>query len=139
MKVKPLLIHIQPITPTLSYVDFTYKNNTSPVNLGKHIKNKISPVLSTRQVYRTPGTLGFTVVCPVTPEEQIGLEGQKVYHSAVRSLLYLVKYSCPDIANNTVHELSKCMDKATPAVFKEMKCVMRFGCWNESLWLKLTL
>jgi hypothetical protein len=43
----------------------------------------------------------------------------------VFSLLYLIKCSRPDIAN-TVRELSKCMDKATPAACKEMTCVMRF-------------
>jgi hypothetical protein len=31
----------------------------------------------------------LSVVCPVTPEEQIGPEGQKMYRSAVGSLLYL--------------------------------------------------
>jgi hypothetical protein len=82
--------------------------------------NRFKDLINARQVYCTPGTPGFTVVHPVTPEEQISIEDQKVYHSAVGSLLYLVKYSRPDIAN-TVHELSKCMNKATPAAFKEMK------------------
>jgi hypothetical protein len=80
-------------------------------------------LINTRQVYRTPGTPGFTVVRPVTPEEQTSIEDQKVYHSAVGSLLYLIKYSRPNIAN-TLCEVLKCMDKATPAAFKEMKCVM---------------
>jgi hypothetical protein len=48
-----------------------------------------------------------------------------VYHAGVGTILYLIKYSRPDISN-VVCELAKCMDKATPAAFKEMKCVMRF-------------
>ena len=40
-------------------------------------------------------------------------------------LLYLVKHSRPDIANAT-RELSKCMDRATPAAFKEMLRVIKF-------------
>jgi hypothetical protein len=43
----------------------------------------------------------------------------------VGSLLHLIKHSHPDIAN-AVHELVKCMDGATPAAFKEMKCVVKF-------------
>jgi hypothetical protein len=50
----------------------------------------------------------------------------------VGSLLYLIKYSRPDIAN-TVRELAKCMDGATPAAFNEMKRVIRF----KRFWFKI--
>ena len=40
-------------------------------------------------------------------------------------LLFLVKHSRPDIANVT-RELSKSMDKANPAAFKELKRVIKF-------------
>jgi hypothetical protein len=35
----------------------------------------------------------------------------------VGMLLYLIKHSCPDIAN-VVRDLSKCMDSATMAAYK---------------------
>jgi hypothetical protein len=75
--------------------------------------------------YKTPGTPGFNIICPSNPDEQISDEDQVIYHAGVGTLLYLIKYSRPDIAN-VVRELSKCMDKATPAAFKEMKRAMRF-------------
>jgi hypothetical protein len=43
----------------------------------------------------------------------------------VGSLFRLVKNSRPDLAN-AVRELSKCMDGATPAAFKEIKRVLKF-------------
>jgi hypothetical protein len=60
-----------------------------------------------------------------------------VYHAGVGTLLYLIKYSRPDISN-VVRELAKCMDKATPAAFKEMKCVMRFIVGTKDYGLKIT-
>jgi hypothetical protein len=102
----------------------------------KKMLNRFKDLIDTSQVYQTPGTPGFTVVRPVTANEQISAEDQKVYRSAVGSLLYLIKYSRPDIAN-TVRELSKCMDKATPAAFKEMKRVMRFVAGTKDYGLKI--
>ena len=75
--------------------------------------------------YKTPVTPGFKIIRPSKPDEQISQEDQVIYCAGVGMLLYLIKYSRPDIAN-VVRELSKCMDKATPAAFKEMKRVMRF-------------
>jgi hypothetical protein len=60
-----------------------------------------------------------------------------VYHAAgAGTLLYLFKYSRPDIAN-VAHELAKCMDKATPEAFKEMKRVMRFITRTKDYGLKM--
>ena len=55
----------------------------------------------------------------------------------IQGLFYLVKQSCPDYAN-LVHALSKVLDGAYPAVFKEMlhviKCIlgMKNLVWNLS-------
>jgi hypothetical protein len=51
-------------------------------------------------------------------------------------LLYLVKYSRPDIANAT-RELTKCMQKANPAAMKEMLRVIKFVLDTRNLGLKL--
>jgi hypothetical protein len=67
--------------------------------------------------YKTPGTPGFNVIRPSSPIEQISQEDQVIYCAGVGTLLYLIKYSRPDIAN-VVRELSKCMYKATPKAFK---------------------
>jgi hypothetical protein len=37
----------------------------------KKMLNRLKDLIETRQVYCTPGTPGFTIVRPVTPEEQI--------------------------------------------------------------------
>jgi hypothetical protein len=54
----------------------------------------------------------------------------------VGSLLHLVKHSRPDIAN-TVRELAKCMDGASPAAFKEMKRLVKFLVDTKSYGLKM--
>ena len=51
-------------------------------------------------------------------------------------LLYLVKHSRPDIAN-VVRELSKMMDGATPAAFKELKRVIKFVLDTRTFGLKI--
>jgi hypothetical protein len=61
----------------------------------------------------------------VTKEEEISPEDQKEYHAGVGTLLYLIKYSRHDIAN-VVHEQAKCLEKVTPAAFKETKRDMWF-------------
>jgi hypothetical protein len=63
-------------------------------------------------------------------------EDQSIYHAGVFTLLYLIKFSCPDLSN-VVQELSKCMDKATPAAFKELKRVMRFVAASKDYGLKV--
>jgi hypothetical protein len=40
-------------------------------------------------------------------------------------LLYLIKYSRPDLSN-AMRELSKCMDIATYGTFQEVLCVVKF-------------
>jgi len=50
---------------------------------------------------------------------------QSKYMSGVGMLLYLVKYSRPYIANK-VRDLSKCMDGATPAAYKNILRLVKF-------------
>jgi hypothetical protein len=74
---------------------------------------------------KTPGSPGFGVIRPKDGEESVSDKQQQIYRSAVGTLLQFIKYSRPDIAN-AVRELSKCMDRASPAAFKEMKRVIKF-------------
>jgi hypothetical protein len=56
--------------------------------------------------YKTPGTLGFNIIRPMTREAEISPEDQTVFRTGVGTLLYLIKYSRPDILN-VVRELAK--------------------------------
>jgi hypothetical protein len=67
----------------------------------------------------------FKIVCPDDNSELIEPELQERYCSGVRMLLYLTKYSRPDISN-VVKELSKCMDGATIGSHLEMLRVVKF-------------
>ena len=50
-------------------------------------------------------------------------------------MLCLVKHSYPDIANS-LHEISKVLDRAYPAAFKEMIHVIKFGLDAKNYGLK---
>jgi hypothetical protein len=84
---------------------------------GTHSEGQVSAL--------TPGTPNQTIVRPKAVEEQIDQDHQKIYRSAVGTLLQFVKHSRPDISN-PMRELSKCMDKATEAAYKEMLRVVKF-------------
>ena len=51
-------------------------------------------------------------------------------------LLYLVKNLCPDLANVT-GELSKANDRANPAAYKELLCVVKYVLDTEMLGLEI--
>jgi hypothetical protein len=65
-----------------------------------------------KRVYKTPRTPRFKFFCPDNDDDIIEPNLQSGYSSGVGMLLYLIKYSQPDLCN-VVRELSKCMDKAT--------------------------
>jgi hypothetical protein len=69
--------------------------------------------------YSTQGTPRFKILGPNDEIDGDNAMMQSRYRSDVGRLLYLIKHSCPDIAN-VVRELSKCMDSATMAAYKEM-------------------
>ena len=69
------------------------------------------------QTYRTPGTPGLGILR--SPSTIVCVEKHKISRTGVGMLLYLVKYSRPDIAN-TVRELSKALDSPSPGPYKEM-------------------
>ncbi len=77
------------------------------------------------QSYHTPGTPGQQIVRVQEEWNKISKEEQKLYHSAVGTLLYLLKYSRPCLAN-PLRELSKALDGANQATFKELKRVIKF-------------
>lgn len=102
----------------------------------KRLEKNFEHLIEGNIIYRTPGTPGYNIVRPTTEEDKISAEDQKIYRSAVGSLLQFIKYSRPDISN-TVRELSKCMDGANPEAFKEMKRVIKFLLNTKTYGLKL--
>ena len=74
--------------------------------------------------YGTPGTPRFKIVRPDDADKEDAAM-QSRYRSGVGMLLYLIKYLRPDLAN-VVRELSKCMDGASLAAYKEMQRVIKF-------------
>jgi hypothetical protein len=103
----------------------------------KKLETKYQDLIATnRQEYMTPGTPGLNIIRPPTPDDALDEADQKLFRSGVGSLLQFIKYSRPDVAN-AVRELSKCMDKATPAAFKEMKRVMKFIVSTRDFGLKI--
>jgi hypothetical protein len=68
--------------------------------------------------------------------DKIDPDLQARYRSGVGMLLFLIKYSRPDLAN-VVRELSKCMDAASHAAYKEMLRVMKFVVDTKQYCLKM--
>jgi hypothetical protein len=75
--------------------------------------------------YKTPGIPRFKITRPDDESDQMNVERQKRYCSGVGMLLYLTKYSRPDLCN-VVRELSKCMDRATMGSYLEILRVVKF-------------
>ena len=75
--------------------------------------------------YRTPASPGFAVRRPTADESLISAVMQKRFRMAVGLMLFLVKFSRPDISNS-VRELAKVNDGATNENFKQMLRAVRF-------------
>jgi len=63
------------------------------------LSNKFGVEVCQLKVYKTPGTPCFKIVRPGEDSVLIDLELQKRYRSGVGMLLYLTKYTRPDLCN----------------------------------------
>jgi hypothetical protein len=72
-----------------------------------------------------PGTHRFKILRPMDEIKKIDDNQQSKYRFGVGMMLYLIKYSRHDLTN-VVRELSKCMDGANLAAYKEMLRVVKF-------------
>ena len=116
-----------------------YENNVTFVmqpHLIKNLEDKFGEEVNNLSNYGTPGTPRFKIVRPNDDVEKIDSKLQARYRSGVGMLLFLIKYSRPDLAN-VVRELSKCMDGASHAAYKEMLRVMKFVLDTKEYCLKL--
>ena len=94
-------------------------------NLIKKIERKFIDKVRNLRTYRTPGTPGQGLVRVGENEKSVSSERQTEYRSGVGMLLFLTKFSRPDIANS-VRELSKMNDRANEGHFKELYRVIKF-------------
>ena len=85
--------------------------------------------------YLMPGIPRFKVIKSTNDIEVHDNEYQTKYCSGVGMLLYLTKYSLPDISN-IVQELSKCMDSASWGSYQELLRVKTFVDNTKSFGLK---
>jgi hypothetical protein len=107
-----------------------------PHMIKKMIENTFGEMVKRNQNYEMPSTPHHQIVKPTKEMGKLTDEEQKLYRTGVRMLLYLVKYSRPDIAN-AVRELSKGMKEATPDAMKELKRVVKFVLSTKNLGLKM--
>jgi hypothetical protein len=79
-------------------------------NFGEEIEGK--------RKFLTPGTSRFKIQRSTINMDVLDPQSQRNYRSRVSMLLYLAKYSRPDISN-IVRELLKCMDSVTWGAYNE--------------------
>lgn len=92
-------------------------------DLIKKIEMYFGEEVKNMRKYKTPASPGTGIVRPTEDDVKISSKDQTRYRSGVGMLLYLVKFSRPDISN-AVRELSKANDGATMAHFKELlRCI----------------
>ena len=94
-------------------------------DLIRKIELHFSEDVKNMRKYNTPASPGTGIVRPTENDVKISSKDQTRYRSGVRILLYLVKFSRPDISN-AVRELSKANDGATMAHFKELLRCIKF-------------
>ena len=106
-------------------------------HLLRKIKREFEEELEKVRIYDTPASTGDTVIRAKDGDDKaIFLEPakQRRYRSGVGMLLYLVKFTRPDISNS-VRELSKAMDKSTDAHYKALLRVLKYVVRTENLGL----
>ena len=103
-------------------------------HLLKKLRDKFGEIVNNLPTYVTPGTPHHVIVRKT--DAKIGPKDQVVYRSGVGMLLFLIKHSRPDIAN-AVRELTKVLDGASPAAYKELMRFIKYVLDTERLALKI--
>ena len=81
--------------------------------------------ISKIRICDTPAAMGYRITRPREHDKLLSEEEQTRYRSGVGSLLYLIKFTRPDISNMT-RELSKVMDGATKEHWKSLLKTIRY-------------
>jgi hypothetical protein len=126
----------------LSYHIVESKNEAKLTVIQPHLliqlNQKFGQEIKEMRKYLTPGTPRFKIQKSTEDLEVINDDFQRKYRSGVGMLLYLTKYSRPDISN-IVRELSKCMNAASWGSYQELLRVIKFINDTKSLGLKVML
>ena len=117
------------------------EHNNSILMLQPHLISglieKFGLEVKDKKMFKTPGTPRFKVIRSTEDMDLIDEKMQSKYRSGVGMLLYLTKYSRPDICN-VVRELSKCVDGATIGTYLEMLRVIKFVIDTKTFGLKMS-
>jgi len=100
------------------------------------LREKFGYLFNKMQSYHTPGMPGQRVLRVLEDWQKISKEDQKIYCSAVGTLLYLLKNSRLCLAN-PLHKLPKALDRASQGTFKELKRVIKFVLDMEDYGLRI--
>ena len=102
----------------------------------KKIEKTFGEEVTGMQKYQTPGTPGQGLVRTKNQEDKIDPSKHSRYCTGVGMLLFMIKHSRPDMCNS-VRELTKCLDGATAASYKEMLRNIKFLLDTRSKGLKI--
>jgi len=89
------------------------------------LQKKFGEQVKSLRTYKTTGTPNLHMIRNQDPDLALNRGLHKEYRSGVGMLLYLVKYSRPDIAN-CVRELSTVLDGATDMAWKELLRAIKY-------------
>ena len=106
---------------------FDKKNGSAwigQLHMYKKLEKTFEGLLPNRK-FKVPSDPRFQVIKP-EEEEQISQVEQSLYRSGVGQLLFLIKFTRPDLAN-AVRELSKGVQAAGADALKELKRVVKFA------------
>ena len=101
----------------------------------KSLEKQFGQRVAKKKMTVTPGTAGF-IGGEVDDISRVDEKTQSMYRSGAGALLYLTKYSRPDITN-PVRELSKSMDGASMAQVTEMYRAINFVLETKTLGLRM--
>ena len=76
-------------------------------------------------IFNTPATTSKGILHNQEIDTTIAYSLHQRYRSGIRSLIYLVRHSRPELSN-TVCELSKFMDEANMSHYKSLLCAMKY-------------
>lgn len=102
----------------------------------KHLEESFKSLITSDRVFKTPAAPKTVIMRPQEGDTKISAADQSLYRSGVGMLLYLIKHSRPDLSNS-IRELTKVLDGATPAHWKAMLRVIKYVFDTKMYALKL--
>ena len=122
--------------------EILYNKNLTKCWIGQpHMVKKIIKTfgeeINKRSYVDTPGTPGLSLIKEIDDDNKIPQELQSRYRTGVGMLLFLIKHSRPDLCNG-VRELSKCLDGANEAAYKEMLRIIKYVMDTRNKGLKIS-